>query len=152
LGDRPRRRLGRAGGRKVATNLQVVNYQKALREELTERLEYGGTVPMLGLALDLTIYYFRSTERGHPADVTNLNKSTEDALQGILFDNDRNNHKVTGEIIEQHPDVEHVGLIIVLENYEFDPDKHEALLDEMVQRKATAFENTDYQPPQEDYL
>lgn len=136
----------------ISPNLKMLNYQNAIREELTERLEYGGTIPDHEWPLDLRLYYFRSTERGHPADVTNLNKSTEDALQGILFANDRLNRRVTGEIIEQHPHVEHVGLVIVLENYEFDPDEHDDLLAEMVHAPVRAFENTTYQPPKEDYL
>lgn len=39
--------------------------------------------------------------RAHIADVTNLQKSLEDALQGMLYKNDKNNLRVCSEIIEQ---------------------------------------------------
>jgi len=135
----------------ISPNLKLLNYQNAIREELINRLDSGGTVPVPLWAQDLYIMYFRSTERGQPADVTNLNKATEDALQGILFGNDRINRKVTGEIIEQHPNVEHVGLIIILRDYEFDPDEHDALMDEMVLAPAVAFENSDYEIPEDPF-
>ena len=133
----------------ISPNIKVLNYQKALQEELSLR-NLEPSEPLW--AQDLHILYFRSTERGQPADVTNLNKATEDALQGILFANDRINRKVTGEIIEQHPHVEHVGLIIEIKDYDFDPDVHDALMAEMVSKPAVAFEGTDYTPPDEDYL
>jgi Endodeoxyribonuclease RusA len=136
----------------LSPNLKMLNYQNAIREELTDRIDSGGTPPVDVWAMDLHIYYFRSTERGHPADVTNLNKATEDALQGILFANDRINRKVTGEIIEQSPHVEYPGLIIVLRPYEFVPDEHEDLLAEMVHAPTRAFENVDYTPPTEEYF
>ena len=136
----------------ISPNLKMLNYQNALREELTERLDSGGTVKLTGWALDLHIYYFRSTEHGQPADVTNLNKATEDALQGILFTNDRINRKVTGEIIEQHPMVEHVGLIIVLNEYEFVHDFHDELMTEMYQAPSVAFADTDYEIPEDPFF
>jgi len=135
----------------ISPNLKMLNYQNAIREELTDRLDSGGAVAFRSVwALDLYIYYFRSTERGQPADVTNLNKSTEDALQGILFENDRVNRRVSGEIIAQGRHVENVGLIILLREYEFDPEFHNALLDEIVAQPAIAFEGTDYIPPEDD--
>ena len=103
-------------------------------------------------AQDLYLYYWRSTERGHPADVTNLNKSTEDALQGLLFANDRINRRVTGEIMEQHRHVEHVGLIIVLQDYEHDPVVYDEMSAEMVALPHPAFQGTDYEPPDEEYI
>lgn len=49
--------------------------------------------------------------RKHHADNTNLFKATEDALQGILYDNDKDNVHVQGFVVAQGPDVE-PGLII----------------------------------------
>lgn len=43
--------------------------------------------------------------RGHIADATNLQKSTEDALQGILFKNDNQVVQVRSVIMEQGRDV-----------------------------------------------
>jgi hypothetical protein len=39
-----------------------------------------------------------------------------------------------------------------LRDYEFDPEIHGALLDEMVHAPVRAFEGTDYLPPEEEYL
>jgi hypothetical protein len=128
----------------ISPNPKVVNYQQAIREEL----EHQGIQMVNGLwAQDLYIMYWRSTERGNHADVTNLNKATEDALQGILINNDRDNRKVTGEIMEQHNHVEHVGLMIEIKDYEYDDERHERLSQMMVARKPVAFEGSDYVDP-----
>jgi hypothetical protein len=137
--------FGRNG--KISPNLKLVTYQQALREELQ-----GTPETDLLWAKTLHCMFFRSTERGQPADATNLLKATEDALQGVLWPNDTINRKVTGEIIEQGPHVEHVGIIIEYDDYDFDPDEHSALLAEMVAAPVRAFQDQDYQPPEEDYL
>lgn len=49
--------------------------------------------------------------RTHIADSTNLQKSTEDALQGILFANDRQIRQVRSTIVEQTQDT--VPLILI---------------------------------------
>ena len=141
--------FGRGRG-SLSPNPKVVNYQLALRAEL-ENLDLPPVAPRL-FATELTLLYWRSTERGHPADVTNLNKATEDALQGILYENDVSNRRVVGEIVEQHPLVEHVGLIIVLEDYDYDPTLHTRLSEEMIAQPKQAFQDTDYVIPSEDYL
>jgi Holliday junction resolvase RusA-like endonuclease len=61
------------------------------------------------------------------ADATNMQKATEDALQKILFDNDRQNRRVGSEIVEQGPDV-NPGIIIkvcaYVSNVEFELPGH----------------------------
>ena len=57
---------------------------------------------------------------------------------------------MSGEIIEQGPNVTYVGLIIILRDYEYDPEIHGALMDEMISKPAIAFEGTDYVPPDVD--
>jgi hypothetical protein len=137
----------------ISPNPKVVNYQLALREEILDRIEITGIKPAESLfTQDLSLFYWRSTERGQPADVTNLNKSTEDALQGLLFSNDRMNRKVTGEIVEQHRHVEHVGLIIILQDYMLDVELHDALSAEIVALPHPAFQGVDYTPPDVEYL
>lgn len=140
---------GRGKG-SLSPNPKVVNYQLALREELLN-MDLPPVRPRL-FATELSLLYWRSTERGKPADVTNLNKSTEDALQGILYENDIDNLKVSGEIVEQHPLVEHVGLIIMLEDYDYDSTLHARLSEEMIAQPKRAFMDTDYVMPSEDYL
>ena len=121
----------------ISPNPKVVNYQLALREELLQM-----DLPPVPLPLfpqELRVLYWRSTERGQPADVTNLNKATEDALQGILYQNDVHNFKVTGEIMEQHRGVEHVGLIIILDDYHGDDHRHALLSEEIISQPVKAF-------------
>jgi Holliday junction resolvase RusA-like endonuclease len=83
-------------------------YQEAVREEL------GGRNLLIfdpGTPIEVDFYYWRALEpyrtdsdrvaRAHEADTTNLNKALEDALQGILFENDRDCKRVQGWIVEQ---------------------------------------------------
>lgn len=130
----------------MAPNPKLVTYKAALREEL-ENMGYTEPDQGDGWPIHVKFYFFRSTERGNVADTTNLVKSTEDACQGILFGNDRFNRHVEGEIMEQGPDVEDVGIIIDIEPYDFDPDRHEELCALMRVPKAPAFSNTDYTDP-----
>lgn len=104
--------VGKRGGKifpRVSPNGQLVAFQEAVRSELNgrEALPPG--------EYDLYFYFWRrlddyETESGrrhrkHYADATNMQKATEDALQGVLIDNDRNVRKVGSEIVEQGPDV-----------------------------------------------
>lgn len=134
----------------MSPNPKVVNYQQAIKEELDGMDRVFDFPP--GWPLDIKFYYARSTERGQPADVTNLNKATEDALQGIAFGNDRHNRRVMGEILVQGPDVKDVGIIIVIRPYEGDPDDIEDMLEELHVEPVAAFQDSTYQPPDEDYL
>lgn len=51
------------------------------------------------------------TVRARAADATNMQKATEDALQKLLFDNDRHNITVASHIVEQGDDVEPAVLV-----------------------------------------
>ena len=135
----------------MSANPKVVNYQNAIREDLEQQ---GLEIPPFLTAswpLDVTFQYFRSTERGQPADVTNLNKATEDALQGILFGNDRYNRRVTGDIIAQGPDVEHVGIVIDITTYQYNPDEHEVLEELIRLEPISAFQDSDYVIPEDPF-
>jgi len=71
--------------------------------------------------VELTITFWRDltpfkrsdgrTGRARKADVSNMVKSTEDALQGILFDNDRQVQSASGIIAHQAMDIEPLLLI-----------------------------------------
>lgn len=78
-------------------------FQKALAE--TFREQQVKPIPA-ELELTVTFYFWRSSEGGNRADATNLLKAAEDALQGYLYDNDRNNRHVSACIVDQGPDVE----------------------------------------------
>ena len=140
---------GKAGGRKVAPNPKVVNYERAVREAL-EQMGAGMNLDTLW-PKDVTFYYVRSTaDGGQPADVTNLNKATEDACQGILYGNDRNNRRVMGDILEQGPDVKHPGIIVVVQDYWIDPTIKEQLIESLVSDTPVAFAGSDYTIPEDD--
>lgn len=55
------------------------------------------------------------------ADATNMQKLTEDALQGILFENDRDNFSVSSHVAEQTKDTV-PGILIVCEWFDHHPD------------------------------
>ena len=107
--------LGRRGGKmfpKMERNASVFAFKEAVREEVE-----GLRVDMLpeGSRYILEFYFWRRLESyigesgrkatAHVADATNLQKSTEDALQGLLFANDRDVQVVKSTIVEQGPDV-----------------------------------------------
>jgi len=96
--------VGKKGGKYypyVGRNNQLRDYQEAVREALSE-------IEMLSKnsLYSLTFYFWRRLDehqdgKKHQADVTNLQKALEDALQGVLFDNDRDVREVRSVIIEQ---------------------------------------------------
>lgn len=100
----------------VGRNQQLDAYKEAVAEGLKELLEREmPAFEMYEGKLDLKFYFWRNmaeystpqaqTHRKHEADGTNLAKATEDALQGILFANDKDVKRMTWEVVEQGPDV-----------------------------------------------
>lgn len=99
----------------IGQNAQLASFQEAVREEIGS----GHTV-MTG-PMKLTFYFWRqranynsSNERSvrkHQADDTNMVKALEDALQGVLYANDRDTNDVRGVVVEQGPDV--IGKIVI---------------------------------------
>lgn len=88
----------------VGRNTQLAAYKEAVRDLMTvyRPLDPG--------EYTLTFYFWRRLDshasgKKHIADATNLQKATEDALQGILFDNDRDVHDVRSVVVEQGSDV-----------------------------------------------
>lgn len=51
--------------------------------------------------------------RSRAADATNMQKATEDALQKLIFDNDRHNLTVASHVIEQGDEVEPAVLVFI---------------------------------------
>lgn len=103
----------RSGGKMsayVGQNKQLDAYKQAVREailDLDPIMEQG--------KVDITFFFWRNraeystpqarTHRKHDADATNLQKATEDALQGILYENDKDNTHVESWMMEQGPGV-----------------------------------------------
>lgn len=102
----------------VGRSQQLHDYKLAVAEGIRR-----GSQPyhMIDGDVSLTCWFWRHRpdyetwqarrHRKHEADDTNLFKATEDALQGILYDNDKNNVHIQGFVVAQGPDVE-PGVII----------------------------------------
>ena len=91
----------RGHGMGIAKDGKLKAYQEGVREEF--EYQNGHAMMHEGL-LAVKFYFWRSTGYGNRADATNLLKATEDALQDILYKNDRDNHEVRSVIMEQEPD------------------------------------------------
>lgn len=102
--------VGRKGGKyypTVGRNHQMYAYQQSIKEALRGQ-ERSFTAP-----IDLCFYFYRSiatyqshqarTARSHEADATNLQKATEDALQGVFYKNDKDVTHVESYFVEQDP-------------------------------------------------
>lgn len=111
----------RKGGRAIVVagrDVKGHSYKEAIRDEL---LAQGATVQPGPYKLTLLFWrrldtYETKTGRNHTrhrADATNMQKLTEDALQGVLIDNDVNVHAVSAEIIEQGKQVQPMVVIIL---------------------------------------
>lgn len=107
--------LGRRNGKmfpKMERNASVHAFKEAVKEEV-ERLTCDPLHP--DLKYHLEFYFWRRLESyigesgrkatAHQADATNMQKATEDALQGVLIANDRDVVSIRSVIVEQGPDV-----------------------------------------------
>jgi len=93
----------------VGQNAGLAAYQAAIREEMGDGHE------LLTGRQRIRFYFWRNqvsymsagkrVVQKHVADVTNMQKGLEDALQGVLFENDRDTWDIRSVIVEQGPDV-----------------------------------------------
>lgn len=104
--------VGRGGGGKlfpvVGRDQQLAAFQEAVRELL-------GPQTMIDRPVKLTFYFWREQAaytgksekqiRKHQVDATNMQKATEDALQGVFFDNDSLVRDIRSVIVEQGADI-----------------------------------------------
>lgn len=117
---------GRKGGKVYPTyakNAVQAAYQEALKETIGDAAR-AADLPMQpeDIDLELSIMVWRTREQytsgtgrtvtRNTADATNIQKATEDALQGILFKNDKQVKKVACEIVEEGRDVKPAIIII----------------------------------------
>lgn len=93
----------------VGQNQQLKAYQEAIKEAIGEAdLFLEGPMEILFLFWRRRDEYTTPqarTHRKHEADDTNMVKAAEDALQGVLFKNDKDTHIVHGVVVEQGPRV-----------------------------------------------
>lgn len=112
--------IGRKGGKAFPTvykSAELVMYQESVRDELQTLHEKSPLPYYDGDDIEITFYLWRRIDSyvneatgrrvtKHKADATNLQKSLEDACQGILFKNDNQVQSITTHIIRQDKEVE----------------------------------------------
>lgn len=104
---------GRQNGKiigRVSPNPNLVAFQSAVKEELE------GEEPLPDGEYKLTFYFWRELvayldaadhkRHRNQADATNMQKGLEDALQGVLFDNDRHVRDIRSVIAVQNRNVD----------------------------------------------
>lgn len=127
----PEASVGFKNGRRYVqfyTSDTVRSFKAAIKEELPKQNPHAQLWPETML-LTVTFYLWRQLDvsedskrkrRRKVADATNCQKLLEDSLQGILFVNDRDNRRVTTEIVEQDWDtIPHIAIRV--KPYERDP-------------------------------
>lgn len=86
----------------ISPNQKLKAYKAAVAEEfVVQNPTFTGWESLL----DVQFHFWRSTEHGNICDATNLQKSTEDALQKVLYANDQSNRAVSSVIVDQGPKV-----------------------------------------------
>lgn len=82
-------------------------YQEALESAFKDQ---NPDWQLFDVPVQVNFYFWRQREtkesKANIADATNLGKSTEDALQGILYPNDRLVKDIRSRIVEQEPTTE----------------------------------------------
>lgn len=111
---------------RIGPNQQLVTFQQAVREEL------AGITMVEYEMVELDFYFWRQLESykvgnrtvvKKAADVTNLQKATEDALQGLAIANDRNVKRISSHLVAQGQDVEPRIIIRIKEYQGLDPQE-----------------------------
>lgn len=108
--------IGTAHARGISPNPGLVSYQKAVKGELE------GEQMLPPNMRRLTFYFYRRIDKyldaadhrrsRNAADATNLQKGLEDALQGVLFENDREIRDIRSVILQQDASVDPPFIII----------------------------------------
>lgn len=103
----------------IGPNPQLVTYKQAVTSEVQNHLQ----VILVDEPCSVKFLFWRRldkyatlSDKGHQrhiADVTNLQKATEDALQGVAITNDRLVQRVTSMIVEQSVET-NPGILIVM--------------------------------------
>jgi Holliday junction resolvase RusA-like endonuclease len=102
--------VGRKGGKiwaYIGRNQGLHSYQQAVKEELEGSEKLDGSI-------HLQFFFWRqviAAQRENYADTTNLQKALEDALQEVLYANDRTVLHTESIIMAQGPDV--IGRILI---------------------------------------
>jgi Holliday junction resolvase RusA-like endonuclease len=122
--------IGRKGGKhfaRMSPNANLASFQEAVREAL----EGCNQLPLGEYKLTFYLWrqqvqYLNSKDKRvtrNQADATNMQKALEDALQGVLFDNDRNVRDIRTVIVEQGKNVKPAIVIHAQMAPELNPDE-----------------------------
>lgn len=138
---------GKGGGKfpAVGRNAQLAAFQDAVRGSIKDAEMIEGRVK-------ITFYFWRVRSeyttakqrevRKHEADATNMQKATEDALQGIFFANDRDVSDIRSVIVEQSATTE-PKIVISVEVWDgFDPDEIPNSIWDQINAKAEPSDNS----------
>lgn len=118
----PESAIGRKGGKMFTQHYQSAGlkaYQEAVKEEIVQQ---NGHVHMFEGPLVVEFFFWRNTDNGevdsrkmvrNEADATNMQKACEDALQGILYGNDKSNRIVSSYVVDVGREVQpHIAIRI----------------------------------------
>lgn len=107
--------VGAVSGKRISPNPNLVAFQQAVREAMKN------TPKLPPEFCKIEFYFWRQqakyldvndrVRQRNQADATNMQKGLEDALQGILFDNDRDVRDIRSVIVKQGASVEPCILI-----------------------------------------
>ena len=108
----------------MGRNQQLDAYKQAVREQI--EIKYPTVKPLEG-PIELGLWFWRQRAEyqnklnnrkttKNKVDTTNMQKATEDALQGVLYPNDKEVRKVYSETVSQGADIE-PRIIIMLKSY-----------------------------------
>lgn len=127
--------VGRRGGKSYVQFFkqeQLRLYQESLAamfmEQNSHAVLHEGEISLVFYfwrRLNLNEMFEGRNTRTHVADATNLQKATEDALQGILYKNDRDIKDIRSHIVEQDQDTE-PRILIAIGPYDAHEEAQEA--------------------------
>lgn len=140
----------------VGPNAQLVAYQNAVREAL----EAQGVEKIEG-EVDIKFYFSRAIESSlrvsgrrvsaHTSDATNMQKATEDALQGVLIGNDRDVVTISSTILDQGPEAMSFVAIRITRPRDRRDEIPSTVWDEILKDPPAVVPSTStWQPPSED--
>lgn len=142
----------------MGRNQQLDAYKEAVKEDLLAQ-----EPKMITGKVNLWFWFWRNraewtTDKDrvahrNEADATNMQKATEDALQGVLIENDRNVVIVTSHVVAQGPEVE--GKIVIgierLQGFSEDyvpQNVKNALMVDALRRKVPVNDNVHFEDPE----
>lgn len=150
----------RRGGKLTPTmgrNQQLDAYKQAVRDELESQYGLGSPLPA-GYELDFYFWRHRADyttaqaqkARKNEADATNIQKATEDALQGVLICNDRDVIRVRSTIVAQGPYVHGAVVIHVRWGVDREEEEYAKIFPDRVTKKLTEVQTAPSAPPVSD--